>query len=626
MVRQGEVGDRLYLIVEGLVEVTVAGLSGPVPLATLGPGELFGELALLSPSAQRQATVTTRAPLRALSLDAAAFHRALEAHPNARAAFTSARDELRIAEFLKVSASPFAVLDAPRRRRLAARLERRHVRAGTTIIRQGEPGECCYLIQSGAVEVTRTTEGSERQLATLGPGALFGEAALLTEAPRNATIRARESCDLLVLRRADLIETAASRPELASRLLELLQLRSQPRQVPGVVAARRTSPDGDVITVLRHAAGRYFQLSAQGWFIWQLLDGERTLRDLTLAYVNEFKAFAPQAIAELVANLAAADFLSGPRLRFEVRESQPWLRRATTLARGVLEWQVSLRGLDPWLTRLHRGGVHLVFTWPAQLALVALSAAGFAAFLAGGARTAVTINEGPVLLLVLIPGQLLATLAHEAGHAFTTKAFGREVLGAGVGWYWFGPMAFVDTSDMWLAERWPRIAVSLAGPYANVVLAGIAALAAALVSSDLAAAALWQFALVSYAALLLDLNPLLEFDGYYVLMDLLERPNLRQRALAWLRWQLAAAIQQPRALRGHYVELLYAVASLAYIGVAAVLTAVLYRLLVQDWLARLLSQPVATALGWIVATIFIVLVSAGTIGDLRAARAPARHS
>jgi len=624
VIREGDIGDRLYLIVEGVVEVTVAGPRGAVPLATLGPGELFGELALLSPSARRQATVTTRGPLRALSLRAATFHRSLNAHPGARAAFVSAREALGVAEFLKVTASPFAALDARARRQLAARLERRRVPAGTTFVRQGEPGDCCYLIRSGAVEVTRTTEGEERKLATLGPGALFGEAALLTEAPRNATIRALEFCDLLLLHRSDLIEAAESRRELSSRLLELLQLRSQPRQVPGVVAMRRASRDGDVITVLKHPAGRYFLLSAQGLFIWKLLDGKHTLRDLTLAYVSEFKAFAPQAIAELIANLGAAGFVTGAHLRFEVREKEHWLRRATTLARGVLEWQVSVSGLDPRLTRLYRGGVRLLFTRPAQVGLAALAVAGFVAFLRVGARAGVTINDGPVLLLVLLPGQLLATLVHEAGHAFTTKAFGRDVVRAGVGWYWFGPIAFVDTSDMWLAERWPRVAVSLAGPYANVVLAGVAALGAAIISSDFGAAALWQLALASYVSLLFDLNPLLEFDGYYVLMDLLERPNLRQRALAWLRWQLPAAIRQPRALGGHMVELLYAVASLAYIGAAAVFTALLYRLLLQDWLAGLLSRPVATALGWVVATSFVVLVSAGTIGDLRAARAPAR--
>lgn len=624
VVRQGDRGDRLYLIVDGAVEVTVTGANGPVPLAVLGPGELFGEIALLSPSARRQATVTARTPVLALSLSSTAFHQALDAHPDARAAFTTARDELLVAEFLKMTASPFDALDASTRRRLATRLGRKSVPAGEVIVRQGEPGECCYLVRSGTVEVTRAAEGMTRQVATLGPGTLFGEAALLTEAPRNATIRAFESCDLLVLQRADLIEVAAGQREVVAPLLELLQLRSRPRRVPTVVAARRTTADGDVITVLKHPAGRYFMLSAQGWFLWQLLDGERTLRDLTLAYFNEFKAFAPQSIADLLSDLGAAGFVTGPALRIELREKPHWSRRATTLARRLLEWEVSLRGLDPWLTRLHRGGVRLVFTRPAQIAIAALSVAGLIAFVRDAERTAVTINDGPVLLLVLVPGQLVASLVHEAGHAFTTKAFGRQVLRAGVGWYWFGPIAFVDTSDMWLAGRWPRIAVSLAGPYANVVLAGVAALVAAVVPSDLAAAALWQFALVSYAALLLDANPFLEFDGYYILIDLLERPNLRQRALAWLRWSLPAAIREPRALRGHYVELLYAVASLAYIGLAGVLTALLYGLLVRDWVARLISYPAATALGWLVTALFIVLVSAGTIADLRAARAPSR--
>jgi hypothetical protein len=53
------------------------------------------------------------------------------------------------------------------------------------------------------------------------------------------------------------------------------------------------------------------------------------------------------------------------------------------------------------------------------------------------------------------------------------KAFGREVHRAGVGWYWFGPIAFVDTTDMWLDGPRKRILVSCAGPAADLVLGGI---------------------------------------------------------------------------------------------------------------------------------------------------------
>jgi CRP-like cAMP-binding protein len=140
MVTEGEAGDRLYLIAEGRAEVSTAGQGGPVPLATLGPGELFGEIALLEPGGRRQATVTTVEPLLVLSLDAPDFHRVLDAHPEARTALSEVVQTLLAAKFLK-QASPFSTLEGARLRKLAARLELKTVPAGATIVRQGEYGE-----------------------------------------------------------------------------------------------------------------------------------------------------------------------------------------------------------------------------------------------------------------------------------------------------------------------------------------------------------------------------------------------------------------------------------------------------------------------------------------------------
>lgn len=86
------------------------------------------------------------------------------------------------------------------------------------------------------------------------------------------------------------------------------------------------------------------------------------------------------------------------------------------------------------------------------------------------------------------------------------------------------PNRLRDTSDMWLAGRWPRVAVNLAGVYVNVILGSLAALAAWLGASPPAAEILWLFAVICYALALINLNPWLEHDGYYVQMDLLDGP------------------------------------------------------------------------------------------------------
>ncbi|MCX6021244.1 MAG: hypothetical protein NTZ05_05875, partial [Chloroflexi bacterium] len=269
------------------------------------------------------------------------------------------------------------------------------------------------------------------------------------------------------------------------------------------------------------------------------------------------------------------------------------------------------------ITRIYQGGVRLLYTVPGQLALAALAAAGAVAFIATSERSAALVGElGPGALLFLIPAGLIALLVHEAGHAFTTKAYGYEVLRVGVGWYWFGPIAFVDTSDLWLAGRWPRIAASLAGPYAEALVGSCAALGAA-AATGFWSAALWQMALTCYASALINLNPLLEFDGYFVLIDYLDRPNLRPRAMAWLGREFGALVRGQAQLAGNWTYLLYSLGSFVYIAVMGWTMAVLYRLLLQDWLSGVIPAALAAALGWAVAALLMLVMAAGVIGDLR---------
>ncbi len=331
--------DRLYLIVEGQAESSTVGTSGIVPLATLGPGELFGEISLLEPGSRRRSTVTAVEPLLLLGLQAADFRRALDAHPEARSAFEKLADDLLVTKLLK-QASPFATLDGERLRRLAARLERLEVPAGETIIRRGETGEECYVLRSGRVEVlARGAQGDERVLATLDPGSIFGEAALLTNEPRNATVRAIESCTLLALRRTDLLEVLDEDRQTRERMLELVRMRDRPRRVRGIEVHHRTTITGETITTLKDPRrDANHRLSPAGWFVWQRLDGEQTLRDLTSEYLATHEASPSHAVVEAVVGLVAAGFVEGVKPSPEViaQESTLW-QRARAAIRRILE-------------------------------------------------------------------------------------------------------------------------------------------------------------------------------------------------------------------------------------------------------------------------------------------------
>jgi putative peptide zinc metalloprotease protein len=627
VVAEGDAGDRLFVIAEGQAEVSAkAASASAVPLALLDAGEIFGEIALLAPDAQRQASVTALTPLVCLTLSGEDFKRILSQHPEAKTIFAQIAEDLLETKFLK-QASPFAKLEPARLRGLAARLEPVRFNAGDTIIQQGERGDSCYLVRAGRVEVIASgANNSERRLATLGVGALFGEAALLTDAPRNASVRAVEPTELLALRRADLLEAMSQEQRIVGQMIELIHLRARPRRAANVTAHERTNPDGEAITILKNPErGAYYRLSAEGFFIWQRLDGERSLRDLTLDYLSRFKIFAPQMIAEVIAGLAAAGFVETKSLRADVMEKAfrpAWWQRLVLGARRILEWQWAAGGIDKHVTRAYRAGIFLLYTRTAQIVFAALTLAGLVAFFltSGRAGEALRGAQNAKLYLFFIPAYLFALLLHEAGHAFTVKAFGYEVPRAGIGWYWFGPIAFVDTSDMWLAGRWARIAVSLAGPYTNLILAGIAALAAWWTTNPIVTVALWQFAFASYVMVLFNFNPLMEYDGYYVLMDWLERPNLRARSLRWLGGELPKSLRAGSSLREHYFDLIYGASSVLYVLLMGIITLVAYRLLVQDWMARVMSPSVAAALAWLLGASVVLLSVLCVTGEIRGAR------
>jgi putative ABC transport system ATP-binding protein len=131
------------------------------------------------------------------------------------------RESIAICRFLSQAAA-FASLGPVALAGVADRMTIETHAAGTEIIRQGAPGDKLYVVRSGSVDV-RIAEGQlVRTVATLRDGDIFGEAALLTDHPRNATIVAREPLEVYVLGKTDFHEVVARVPSLKEQLLKVL--------------------------------------------------------------------------------------------------------------------------------------------------------------------------------------------------------------------------------------------------------------------------------------------------------------------------------------------------------------------------------------------------------------------
>ncbi len=175
----------------------------------------------------------------------------------------------------------FAALDDQGRRWLARRVRERHVRAGHVLVREGASDTSCFLLRSGAAEVRSRSNGG-RAVAMLGPGAIFGEGAVLTGGPRMATVIATAESELLEIAGEDLRHAVERNPAVARELVYLFRLRRRPRRDPAVEVHEGTDAEGRSITTLKHP-GRmaYYRLSERGRFVWDRLDGDRTLRQLS---------------------------------------------------------------------------------------------------------------------------------------------------------------------------------------------------------------------------------------------------------------------------------------------------------------------------------------------------------
>ncbi|AVT30462.1 cyclic nucleotide-binding protein [Plantactinospora sp. BC1] len=321
--------------------------------------------------------------------------------------------------------------------------------------------------------------------------------------------------------------------------------RARPVLRPGIERAELVSVRGVSYVMLRSPDSRgdacYLRLSPEEWRLAELMDGSRTVARLVAEFARIAGRLAPDQVTRVVADLAGNRMLAElPVDAFRPLDRvhrRPWPLR---LGRGLLaaaKGQRTVVADVDWLVDLaYRAGGRLLFTRVAAGLLGAVAVAGLLLFgwtwWAGDQSLFLTDGSYAAGAAVLLGLNVLALACHELGHALATKHAGRRVPAAGFLVYFGIPSVFVDTTDVWMAGRRARMLSTAAGPAAGLILAGLAQLVGLLVPE----AAPWTFKLAFawYLNALFNLNPFLALDGYYLLMDWLEIPNLRARGLAYV--------------------------------------------------------------------------------------------
>lgn len=321
----------------------------------------------------------------------------------------------------------------------------------------------------------------------------------------------------------------------------------------GAVNVQRQHFRGVRWFVLQDPVGvRFFRLSEAAYHFAAMLDGRRTVGQVWQICMERFGDGAPTQgeVIQLLCQLHDSNLLQGnlapdAEALFKRHRKRVW--RDVRSAFGNLFFiRIPLwdpdRFLDRWV-----GVVGHVFSKTGLVVWVAILLAGLWSITSHFGTLAAKAQDvlNPENLPLLYAAILIVKLFHEMGHAFSCKHFGRlsgaggEVHQMGLTLLFFTPLPFVDASSAWaLRDKWHRIIVGASGMLAELAIAAFAAILWTQTADGSAVHAIaYNIMLIaSVSSLAFNGNPFLRYDAYYILLDLLEIPNLESRSKLYVNY------------------------------------------------------------------------------------------
>lgn len=227
IVRQGEFGDSCFVVLDGAAIVQVVGEDGRErPVARLGPGRIFGELALIG-RGERKASVRSEGDCELLELRKIHFDQALKRHKKVKARIEEVYQRAAIDTFVRHSRAfrdlPGDILD-----RLVGTSELVSFSKGNVIAEEGQSAQHLFLVRAGFVRISRRVEGTNEEiLAYLGPEDFFGDEEVTVGAEYGATARALEPVECVRVPRSTVWNLYLKHPEVFSSVRRYSLSRSK---------------------------------------------------------------------------------------------------------------------------------------------------------------------------------------------------------------------------------------------------------------------------------------------------------------------------------------------------------------------------------------------------------------
>ncbi|MBF0371555.1 MAG: HlyD family efflux transporter periplasmic adaptor subunit [Magnetococcales bacterium] len=321
---------------------------------------------------------------------------------------------------------------------------------------------------------------------------------------------------------------------------------------------RELTQRGETTFILKEPdKGSYFRFDAEQYLMLTLFDGKRDGEALLAAFdeASEVYEYDLEGLQELAQSAQSYQLLerNQEELRAAYLEKLRSQRRGRRLQAEGSMLNMRFHLVDP--NRLFNNTIDRVrFIWnpvfvKGSFVLMALAIfIGFAngtRFLDDFERVFFYSQQGVWNFFNIWLVALGAIALHEVGHGLTCKHFGGDVDDMGFLLLVFQPCLYCNVNDAWLFENTRhKIYVALAGVWFELILAALAVFIWLLVDVDhpIGRIAFILMTISTASSLFMNLNPLMKFDGYYILSDFLEIPNLRQNAIAWFSYQLKTRI------------------------------------------------------------------------------------